>query len=813
MRPLFDDIRYVTRSLLKSPGLTFVATLALTLGIGLTTAMFSIVYGILLKGLPYPGGDRVVVIQRENPARGVTHQNPPIQDYIDYRAQLHSVIGVAAFTSGTMYVGGTENPERVDGSRITANTFDVLGVRPFLGRPFREGEDSPSGGNVALLAYDVWRERYSSDPDVTAKQIRVNGAQYQIIGVLPNGFAFPNNDKIWLPLQADPVATNRVDGPYVTVFAKLKPGVSLDQASVEAASVASRLASEYPASNAGFTASVETFIDSLIGKQRRQLLYTMLGAVFFVLLIACANVANLLLDRAAHRTREIGVRIALGASRAAVMRLFLAESLVLSVTATAGGIVVAQSGVWAFNRVLTMVAAAAGGQVKFFVDIGLHPPVLAFTILVAMTTTLIAGALPAIQSARADIHDVLKDESRGASGFRVGRISHALVIVEVALSCGLLVGAGLMIKSVVHMQKLDPGFTTRNVFIARVGFPSGYLDTTTQWQFFDQARERVSALPGVKAAALASGLPAVAKQGLSNTPFAVEGQTYVTNQDYPTSDVASVTPSFFSVLAIPVLSGRAFTVFDRPGSPSVVVVTRAFAMKFLKGRDPIGRRIQLGGAQSTAPWSTIVGVVGDVFAGHRDDPKAPAIFQPFAQARTSFASIAARTTGPPMSITQSVREAVAGLNADIPVFWVQSLDAAIANQLWFVRIFGTMFIIFGFVALFLAALGLYAVMSFAVSRRTREIGIRMALGAQGRDVLRMISRQGLWQLGTGIAAGLALAAAIANRMSVVLFEVEPRDPLILCAVIAVLAVVGLVACLVPATRATRIDPLVAFRSE
>lgn len=806
MQSLLRDVRYGIRSLIKSPGVAVVAVLALTLGIGLTTTMFSIVYGALMKGLPYPDGDRIAVIVRSNVAKGIQQQAPTIQDFLDYRAQQHSFTALGAATSGTIYVSGDDKAERYDGSWITANAFDVIGVRPILGRTFRAGEDAPSGDKVAILSYGAWHDRYGADPAILGKVIRVNGAPTTVVGAMPEGFAFPNNDKIWVPLQTDPLATPRAQGQQLLVFGKLKPGVTLDQANVDIATIAKRLASEYKESNDGFTASVRSFVDNFMGKEPRQLLLTMLGAVFFVLLIACANVANLLLDRAAHRTKEVGIRTALGASRGAVIRQFLAEALVLSFVAMALGIGAAYLGVSAFNR------AISATQVPFFIDIRLHPAVLLFSIGVAIFTTVIAGAIPAYQSSRADINEILKDETRGASSFRIGGISKALVVLEIALSCGLLVAAGLMIKSVTKMRLMDPGFETKSVFTARIGFPAAYTDTSAEWRFFDDVIQRVSALPGVRAAALASGLPG-ARQGLSGTRFEIEGKTYVTDKDYSNTRSAAVTPNYFATLNTPLAAGRAFTESDRPGTPAVAVVNRAFVKKYFPNTDPIGRRIRLGGPKTKAPWLTIVGVVGNQFTGDANEPMGPIAYQPFAQARANFVYIAARTNGAPMALTQAVRNAVASLNADIPLYWAQPLDAAIAEQLWFVRVFGTMFMIFGFAALFLASVGLYAVMSFSVVRRTREMGIRMALGAQGSHVVRMIFGQGAMQLGVGMALGLALALGISRLLSAILFDVQPRDPQIFGGVAGVLAIVGLLACLIPAQRATRVDPLIALRSD
>ena len=806
MQALLRDVRYAWRSLLRSPGLTIVATLALTLGIGLTTTMFSIVYGALMRGLPYPDGDRIMAIGRSNPAKDIRNQSLPIQDFIDYRKQQQTFTGLAGSTSGTIYVSGDEKAERFTGAWITANMFDVVGVRPLLGRTFRAGEDTPAGEKVAILSYTMWQQRYGGDKNIIGHQLRVNGAPHTVVGVMPENFAFPDNDQIWVPLQTDPLASPRGQGQFVSVVGKLKPGVSLDQANVDLATISKRLAAEYKESNEGFTATVRSFVDQYIGKEPRQLLYTMLGAVFFVLLIACANVANLLLDRAAHRTKEVGIRTALGASRSHVVRQFLAEALVLSLVAALLGVGLAYFGIAMFNRALTIT------QVPFFIDIRLHPQVLLFTIAVAVLTTLVSGAIPALQSSRADINEVLKDESRGASSFRIGRISRGLVMFEIALSCGLLVAAGLTIKSVTKLGNMNPGFTTKNVFTARVGFPAAYTDTVAQARFFDQAVQRVAALPGVQSAAIAVGLPG-AQQGFGGTRFSLEGATYAKDQDRPNTRLTSVSPGFFSTLNIPIVAGRGFTDADREGSLPVAVVTRSFVAKHFKDKDPIGRRVRFGEDQSRQPWLTVVGIAGDLFTGDQQEPFSPVLFQPLAQARSGFAYITARTVNAPMSLTAGVRTAVASLNPDIPLYWVQTLDTAIAQQLWFVRVFGTMFVIFGGIALFLASVGLYAVMSFSVSRRIREVGIRMALGAQARDVVGMIFRQGIVQLAIGMALGLALAFGIARLLGVILFQVQPRDPVIFSGVAAVLVAVGMLACLVPARRATLVDPLVALRAD
>jgi predicted permease len=804
MRPLFRDIRYAFRALRKTPGLTFVAVIALTFGIGLTATMFSIVYGALMKGLPFVDGDRVMQVLRNNPTRNIRRMSVPVADYVDYRDGQHSLTSLGAYYSGTVNVSGIGEAERFAGAWVTASIFQVTGERPILGRTIQAGEDVPNGPKVVVLSYGMWQRRFGGDSTVLGTALRANGIPYTIVGVMPEKTFFPDNASLWLPLQLDPLAIKRGDGQGLTVVGKLKAGLTVDGATADFAAIAKRLSQQYKESNENVGAEVQPYIDAAIGPEPRQLLYTMLGAVFFVLLISCANVANLLLDRAAHRSKEVGVRVALGASRVAVVRQFLSEALVLAVAGGVLGTVLAGAGITLFNR------AIADTQPPAFIDIRLHPPVLVFVIAVSVLATLLSGAIPAIQSSRSDLNEVLKDESRGSSSLHIGRMSRALVVFEIALSCGLLVASGLMIKSVMRLRTMDPGFRTTNIFTARVGFPTSYTDTLAQRRFHERLRNQLTQIPGVKSAALTSSLPGV---GLNGGNFTVEGETYATDRDVPSGRWLSVSPGFFETFEVSSIAGRTLNDGDRTDAMPVAVVNRAFADKFFKAKDPLGRRIRRGGLTSTTPWMTIVGIVPNLFSGDPDEPRTPAYYVPLAQNHSNFVSMAVRTDGAPLSVTPQVRQAVASIDPDIPIYFVYSMDEALARPTWYIRIFGSMFMIFGVVALFLASVGLYAVMSFSVSRRVKEVGIRMALGAQAGDVLRMVVRQGVWQLGIGMTLGLALAAGVAQLMKVVLFDVQPRDPGIFGAVVAVLAVTGVVACLLPARRATRVDPLSALRTE
>ncbi|MFL5581432.1 MAG: ABC transporter permease [Gemmatimonadaceae bacterium] len=806
---IFRDLRYGVRSLLQSPALTAIAVVALALGIGLTGTMFSIVYGALVRGLPFDKPEEIVAVWRTNLSRDVRRMGTPVHDLEDWKRSQHSFQDLGASTGGTVNLSGTERAERFDGAWVTANTFKIVRVGARLGRVFREGEDRPGAEPVMLIGHGVWRDKFGSDPDVVGRVVRANGVPTTIVGVMPEKFAFPEDQEVWLPMKQDAVALPRGQGTWLEVFGRLEAGVSAEQAAQDLNAIARRIAAEHPKTNEGVGVNVRPYTDTAIGPEPRALLMTMLGAVFLVLLVACGNVANLLLGRAAHRSREVGIRTALGASRAAVVRQFLAESLALSFAGAAIGVGIAWAGVTMFNR------AIADTDPPFWLDFKVDVPVLGFVVAIAVLASLVAGLLPAWQASKADISTVLKDESRGASSFRIGRMSRAIVVFEIALSCGLLVAAGLMVKSVTKLRTVDFGFGTEDVFTARVGLPEAdpkYKSDTAQTLFFEQVAARVAAIPGVRTSALASNLPAL---GSGGDQFAKEGQTYAREQDHPRARTVAVTPSFFTTFGAKPLQGRLLDEQDRKGSGEVVVINQSFAKKHFANESPLGRRIRLAPQDTASQWATIVGVIPDLWANQPGEKEqVEAVYIPFAQHPRRFVSVAARVQGPnPMRITPQVRAAVSAADPDIPLYFVDTLAGAIAQRTWFYRVFGTIFMIFGVVALFLAAVGLYGVMSFTVGRRTREMGVRMALGAQPRSVVGLIMRQGLGQLGIGMVAGLALAAGVANLLKIVLFDVQPRDPAVFGGVVLTLVATGVLANLVPARRATRVDPMIALRTE
>ena len=800
---LLRDLRYGARSLLKSPGLMIVATLALGFGIGLTATMWSIIYGAMIKGLPYDDPQSIVAVFRTNPSRDINRMGVTVQDFADWQKEQKTFSQLGAFTCGTFNVSGTdEKAERFDGCWMTGDAMQIPRVGPLKGRIFQAADDRPGAERVAMIGYSLWQNRYGGVDNIVGKPVRVNGQPYTIIGVMPEGFLYPQNTQIWANLVIDPLATQRRDAPQYQVVARIKPASNADEANVDLDRIMQRIESENKETNEGVRALVQPYVKAFIGPEPTRLLYTMLGAVGLVLLIACANVANLLLDRAAHKTKEVGIRTALGASRAAVVRQFLAEAVILSFLGALIGAGIAQAGVTLFTR------AIADTQPPFFIDIQLHPPVLLFIVGIALLASLVSGFLPALQSSRADINEILKDESRGASSLHIGKMSKALVMFEIALSCGLLVAAGLMTKSVTKLRTIDPGFDAANVFTARVGFPVGMSDSVKQRRFWEQLPGRLAEIPGVRAASISTGLPGA---NMGDNAFVPEGKTYERPQDMPEAQNISVTPDFFRTFQIPIRQGRAFTEADNRDAPKVAIINQKFAETHFAGSDPVGRRFRIPGGRDSLEWRTVVGVVPNILTGETENPWGEVYFLPFAQAGSNFASMTLLNSGPPMAITQQVRDAVASLDADLPIYWVYSMNEALARRTWFVRVFGTMFMIFGAIALFLAGIGLYAVMAFSVSRRTREVGIRMALGASSGNVVQMIFRQGMIQMAVGLAFGLALAFGVSRLLSLILFDVQPRDPQIFGGVVAVLLIAGALACFFPARRATAVDPMVALR--
>jgi predicted permease len=725
-----------------------------------------------------------------------------------------SFVDLAAYRNASLTVSGSERAEQLSGTYITANAFGLLPVQPAMGRLFRAGEDQPGAEKVALLSHGLWQNRYNSDAAILGKSIRVNGVPSTIVGVMPPGFQFPYTQQIWLPLDVDPLQTPRGTAPgheSLEVFGRLRADATLEQAQLELNRIALQLEQEHPESNKNVRAALGLLTSRYIGEQASGLLLTMLGAVFLVLLVACTNVASLLLGRAVMRSKEVGIRTALGATRGRLVTQFLTESLVLALAGSALGIVLALYGVRAFN------GAIASANIPYWAIIKVDDAALLLVLGLTALCALLAGTIPALQAARSRVGEVLKDASRGASSFRLGRISRALVVLEIGLSGGLLVAAGLTIKSVVKLRNIDLGFESTQLFTAQLQLPdTRYADPQRRVAFYDEVVRRVSAIPGVSSATVTTALPGV---GAAWGSFALEGATYQRPQDYPSAHRISITPDFFRTLGAQPVAGRAFNTGDGVNSLPVAIVNEPFVRTFFPGLarpdQAVGQRIRVDNGEPTARWLSIVGVVPDLTAGELAESRlrAPAWYVPMAQTTEPFASIIARSSSDPLVLSSEIRDVMASMDADLAIAQSGTLRGAVERDTWFIPLFGGLFMIFGGAALCMAVIGLYAVTAFSVSQRTRELGIRMAMGARAGDVMRMVLRQGLLQVGMGTVIGLALALALAQLLAVIMFDVQPRDPLIYGGVIAVLGTTAIVACLVPARRATRVHPTEALRHE
>ncbi|MGI9627086.1 MAG: ABC transporter permease [Longimicrobiales bacterium] len=806
MGGFFRDLQYAGRTLVKQPGLAVISITALAMGIGFTSIMFSIVHAALLRGLPFDGGERIMHVERTNPTRDIESMGVSIHDYLDWREQQSSYEHLSAYYEGTVNLRGTEKPIRYSGAFVTANTFPTIGVQPEIGRLFREDEDEPGAAATAILSYHVWQDLYAGSADALGQVVTVNGEQAEVVGVMPDGFRFPVLQDIWLPLRMDPLALERDTGTWLEVFGKLRNGVSIDQAMLEFTGIAGQLADAYPEYNEGTLPLMKPFTQEFVGDEAVPLLWTMLAIVSLVLLIACVNVANLLLARAALRVKEMGIRTAMGAHRMRIISQMVAEALALALVGAALGAGIAWIGIDFFAK------AVEGTDPPYWLTFQLDGTILLFILGISVMSAVVSGVIPALKATGADITTVLKDESRGSSSLHIGRMSRWLVIGQLAMSVGLLVAAGLMTKSIITLRNFDYGFEHEGVFTARAGlFEADFPTSADRVRFYEEVHQELSAIPGVRAASISSALPGL---GSAGSAFALEGVAYSEDRDFPTARQIVASPDYFATFGVEVQQGRDFNAFDNEAGIPVAIVNQSFVSKHLP-EGPVGKRIRMGRSDSEEPWLTIVGVVPDLYMegiGNTDGDPA-GFYVPMAQGDPFFMSLAAVGPANPMSLSTAARDAVTAVNAEIPIYWLDTLEGRMAGSTWIYNVFGALFVVFGICALFLASVGLYGVMSFSVGRRTTEMGIRMALGARGPQVLRMILRQGMTQIGIGLVLGLGLAFVVSRALQLVLFEVSPNDPAVFILITAVLAATGLLASTIPARRATRVDPMVALRQE
>ena len=807
---ILQDLRFAARMLVKDRWFTVVAAIALGLGIGVNTTVFTFVNAVLIRGLPFERPEEIVYLA----VRDVTKDDDDSsaaswQEFEAWREKAKSYKALAAFRPQQMNVSDPDHPaERAGGAAVTANTFALLGQQPFLGRDFTAGEDAAGAPPVVMLGYSIWKNRYNSDPGVLGRTLKINEVSYSIIGVMPEGMRFPTNADMWRPLQ--PVAAAERQNRNVSVFGRLAGGVSWNQSAAEMAAISRELQSTYPETNKNIESRLMTFNERFNGGPIRLVFLSLLGAVGFVLLIACANVANLLLARSAYRAREMAVRTALGASRGRIVRQLLIESVMLACIGGVLGLSLAFVGVRLFD------AAVANVGKPYWIVFSLDLAVFGYFAVICLATGIVFGLAPALQVSKTNLNELMKEGGRGqAGGARARWLTSSLVVAELTLTLALLTGAGLMARSFLKLYSLDLGFEANHLLTLRTQLVESKYPKPEQRQvFYDTLQARLRALPGVTAVAMASALPLT---GTGAFKFEIEGRPVSDSPTRPRVSVVNAGPGYFETLGVPVQRGRTFGEADGTPGAEVIVISQRMATEFLANEDPLGRRIRLMEGpkeDQPGPWMTIVGVSQTVRQGEvRDLEPASVLYRPARMAPPLGTAMILRTTPDPASMVGAVREAAKVLDQDQPLFGVRPFSEVIAETRWPYRVFGTLFVIFAIIALVLSSVGIYAITSYSVQQRTQELGLRLALGAQASQISWLILRTGLWQLGIGITLGLAAAFGVSQVLKSLVAQIPAADPVTFIAITLLLTVVMLAACLLPARRATRMDPLAALRVE
>jgi len=801
MSTVLLDLRYAFRMLLRNPGVTAIAVIALALGIAANTAIFSVVNSVLLRSLPYTDPDRLMMVRETKFPQFPEFSISP-GNFLDWQKQSASFENLVAVNNVSYnLVTNDAEPERLRGARVSARLFEMLGVRPLLGRTFTDEEDQPGHENVAIISESLWKRRFGTDPNVLGQSVTLSAASYTIIGVMPPGFPFPDRETdLWTPIAFTARQAQQHGSHFLTVIGRLKNGVGTSEADAELKTIAARLAEQYPNSNAGWSTFITPLQDYQIRDIKPSLIF-LLGSVALVLLIACANVANLLLARATARQKEIAIRTALGASRGRIARQLLTESILLAFIGGSVGLVLA----WWGMEALLALAPDDLQQVK---HVALDIQVLAFTLAVSMLTGIVFGLVPAIQASNPNLNETLKEGGRGtASGSHSVRSS--LVIVEVALALVLLVCSGLLIRSFVTLNQVSPGFNSKNALTVNIALPGRKYQNPDQYSsFFGQLLQKLAVLPGVTEVGATQSLPI---QGDFLVGFKIQGRPPAAPGEDRSTNYYAVTTGYFRSMGIPLIRGRLFTEQDNSKTRRVAIINETMAKTYFADEDPIGQSISL--SQGPDSSSEIVGIVGDVKQYGLAQPSTLQTYEAYLQMPFSGMTVVVRTQGRPESLSDAIRQEVLAIDREQPVSRVRTLEQIISSSVQQQRFLMVLLGIFAGVAMILAAVGLYGVMSYAVTQRTHEIGIRMALGANNRNVLRLVVGHGMMLALIGIAIGLAGSLAVTRLMSTLLFGISTTDPITFGGISMLLTVVTLVSCLAPAYRAIRVDPMVALRHE
>jgi putative ABC transport system permease protein len=800
---LLQDLRYGIRMLLKQPIFTAVAVITLALGIGANTIVFSIVDTVLLKPLPFKDSDRLVLLwETDELQQKKNHVSSP-GNFIDWKSQSSSFEEVAAYFKWTFNLTGIDDPERIDSAVVMGNLFQLLGVNAKMGRILLPEDDRQGNDAVVVLGYRLWQGRFGGDLGIIDKKITLNGQSFTVVGVMPQSFKFPDEEtEIWVPAGFGAKQLQDRRGKFINVIARLKEGIDLNQAQAEMNGIAARLEQEHPETNTGWKVKIAR-LDSVKVEKIKSALLVLLGAVSFVLLIACVNVACLLLARGASRQREFSIRIALGASRTRLFSQLLTEGLLLAILGGFFGLLLASGG-------LSIITSINPGDIPRLNEVIINSRVLGFTLALSVISVMVFGFAPAVFASNSNPQESLKTEVRARGGSRL-RLRDLLVVSEIALAMVLLVGAGLMMKSFFRLQSVVPGFRTDNLLTLIIWLPSSrYAENQQQIAFFQQLIEKIETIPGVESAAAIQDLPL--RRNRMGHKFVIEGHSIPSGSE-PDAAYRVVTPDYFSVMGIPLQIGRLFTENDDEQTSRVVIINESMARQFWASEDPVGKRIRFGG--DDAPWYSIVGVVGDVKHMGLDAEEGPAIYQPHAQKPQylRWMTVVLRTNVEPLSLAGAIRNQVRAIDKDQPVYDIATMEQLLSESISNPKLYMALLGLFAFIALLLAMVGIYSLLAFWVTQRAREIGIHIALGAQRKDVVRLVLGKGFKLSLSGILLGLSGAFALTRFLRSFLFEISATDPATFAAISILLMLVAVLACYFPARRAMKVDPIIALRNE
>jgi putative ABC transport system permease protein len=812
METILKDSRYAIRQLLKHRAFSLIAILALALGIGANTAIFSVVNAVLLRPLAYPAPEQLVSLWGTNPLNDIPKESASYPDYADWRAQAQSFQAMGGFAQTTpILTGGEGEPERLPGAYVMGDFFTALGVEPALGRKFVAEENETGKNRVVILSHALWQRRFGADPKIIGQQIVIGGNPHTVVGILSANFQDPvpgatKTVQLWLPLAASDQMRQSRRSDFLNVIARLKRGVNLEAARAEMKGIAVRLEKQYPDTNTQWGVIVQPLHETLTGDVRPALII-LLSAVAFLLLIACANVANLLLARASSRQREIAIRAALGASRGRVVRQLLTENVVLSLCGGGLGLLFAWWGIQA-------LLALSPGNIPRLGSISIDRDVLFFTLGVSLVTGVLFGLVPAFTASRPDLSNTLKEGGRSAAESAGGRrLRSALAVAEIALSLVLLVGAGLLIRSFLRLQEVRPGFNPQHLLCVDLSLPSAkYKEDQQSVNFFDQLLGALAQQPGIQSAAVSEGLPLGGGAGF--IAFSIEGRLLSRTDRTPDAETRVVSPDYFRTLQIPLRSGRFLNERDVTGAPDAVVVSETLVKKYFPGQDPIGKRLTFGDPQAKdAEWYTVVGVVGDVRGVSLNEEPYGQLYTSYRQTPRRALTLTVQTAGEPNTMLGTVREKIWALDRQQPLYNVRTAEQVLEKSIARPRFNMLLITILASVALVLAAVGIYGVISYSVTQRTHEIGVRMALGASAADVLKLVVGQGMLLAGMGVGLGLLAAFAVTRIMTTLLFGVTATDPLTYFGLALLLGIIAFLACYIPARRATKVNPVTALRAE